>query len=154
MKAVESIFNIALVALDDKFCKTVSSALASKLDMYWADCRELIVYNLIDPKKVLETCGFDYYKKQEKSVIEDCSQYRDTVISLSFDIFKEYYSFFSNSLIIYLELNKPSLSSSPSKIAFSSRDEFLNHSVDVKIKLSKKSKVQAVNQILSYLGGL
>ena len=154
MKAVDTIFNIVLVALDDKFCKNVSSALASKLDMYWADSRELIIYNLIDPKKVLETCGLEYYKKQEKTVIENCSQYRDTVVSLSFDLFKEYHALFSNSLIIYLELNKPSLSSSPSKIAFNSRDEFLNQSVDIKIEITKKSKLQAINQILNVLGGL
>ena len=96
----------------------------------------------------------EYYKKQEKTVIENCSQYRDTVVSLSFDLFKEYHALFSNSLIIYLELNKSSLSSSPSKIAFNSRDEFLNQSVDIKIELTKKSKLQAINQILNVLGGL
>ena len=154
MKAVENILNIALVSLDDKFCKRVSSALANKLDMFWADCHDLVVYNLIDPKKVLETCGFEYYKEQENSVVKDCSQYHNTVISVGFDIFKEYYSFFCNSLIIFLDLNKEIISSSISKIAFESRKEFILKVADFRIILNKKSKTQAIKSIINMLGAL
>ena len=154
MKSLENVLNIVLIALDGKFCKNISSALAERLDMFWADCKDLIVYNLIDPKKVLKTCGLEYYKKQERKVIENCCEYRNTVISINFELFKEYNQFFKNSLIVYVGLNQKNVNSTVSHIAYDSRDEFLRLNCDHYIELNKKSKMMAVKKIIDFLGGL
>ena len=53
----KSAINIVIVALNEKFSKNVASSLAEKLDMFVSDCHDLIVYDLVNPKEVLDKCG-------------------------------------------------------------------------------------------------
>lgn len=54
MKGLKDIINILIVSLDDKFSKLVSGTLSSQLEMFNADCRDLIIYDLVNPKEILE----------------------------------------------------------------------------------------------------
>ncbi len=145
--------NIAIVSLSDKFSKTVASSLATKLDMFMVDCHEMIVYDLIDPKDVLQKCGVEYFKKRERGAIKNCAGFYNTVISVTYDIMKEYYELFSNSLIIYVKLPQERVSQAPNKLSYEHRDKTLaTISGGRVIDLDKRSSLQAVEKIISKLG--
>ena len=62
--------NILIVSLNDTFSNKVAISLADRLDMFVVDCYQMIVYDLTNPKEVLEKCGIEYFKKRERSVIK------------------------------------------------------------------------------------
>lgn len=152
MEKEKSYINIVIVSLDDKFSKNVANDLASKLDMFLADCKDLIEYDLIDPKEILNKCGFDYLKEREKGVIKNCAEYQNTVITIKYDLLKEYYEVFRDSMIIYLELSNMKVNQSINKIDYDNRNNFIKGIADLTILLDKKSKVQAVKKIIEKLG--
>lgn len=152
MKNEKTLKNIVVVSLDEKFAKNVAKALADMLEMYFADCKELIAYDLINPEEVLQKCGLEYFKKREKGVVSNCADYENTVISVSYDLFKEYNELFNNSYVVYLELPKLKLKEPPSKIAYQSRDEFLKNNADMMLSFDRKAVLSAAKQIVCRLG--
>ena len=152
MKNEKTLKNIVVVSLDEKFAKNVAKALADMLEMYFADCKELIAYDLINPEEVLQKCGLEYFKKREKGVVSNCADYENTVISVSYDLFKEYTKLFNNSYIVYLELPKLRLKEPPSKLAYQSRDEFLKDNADMMLSFDRKVVLSAAKQIVCRLG--
>lgn len=144
--------NMLIISLDEKFTKNVANILADMLEMYFADCKDLIIYDLINPKEVLQKCGYEYLQKREKGVIMNCSEYENTVISISYDLFREYSEFFSNSFVIYLELPKLKLKEPTNKIAYQSRDEFLKEKADMVLSFERKTILNAAKQIVNKLG--
>lgn len=154
MKDLKTINNLVIVSLDDNFSKAVAQTLANQLDMFGCDVKELIIYDLINPEEILEKCGYEYLKKREKGVVRSSADYQNTVISVSFDLYKEYSEEFTMSLIIYLQLQKTSIRAITSKIAYQSRDEFLKDKADIVLMLDRKSKISACKGIVEKLGGL
>ena len=152
MKDSHEIYNIVLVSLDDKFCESVSIILSDKLDMYNACCKDLVEYDLINPKDVIDKCGIEYLKKREREVVKNCSTYINTVISINFDLFKDYFDLFNNSIIIYLSLPKEKITNSVSKVSFENRNEFLLKHCNKIVFVDKKLKNNTVNKILNILG--
>lgn len=152
MKNEKTLKNMVIVSLDEKFAKNVAKTLADMLDMYFADCKELIAYDLINPEEVLQKCGLDYFKKREKGVVSNCADYENSVISVSYDLFKEYSKLFNNSYVVYLELPKLKLKEPPSKIAYQSRDEFLKNNSDMTLSFDRKAVLSAAKQIIDRLG--
>lgn len=152
MNDKQDIINIIVVSLDEKFCNSVSSFLASKLDMYYANCKDLIEYDLIDPKDVLDKCGVEYLRKREKGVIENCASYQNTIIAINYDLFKDYFQLFDKSVIIYLFVPKEKISDTINNIVFEKRDKFLTDNSDIKIYIDKKFKINTVNKIIERLG--
>ena len=148
----ENLTNIVIVSLNDKYCKNVAANLANLLDMFVADCHEMVVYDLINPKEVLEKCGLEYFKKREKSVINSCSQYYNTVLSINFELFKEYDELFDNSLIIYLKLPENRISKVVNEIDFKNRDNFLIEHSDIIIQQNKCLVQNTVKSILKVMG--
>ncbi len=145
--------NIVVVALNDKFSKGIASSLATKLDMFMVDCHEMIVYDLINPKDVLDKCGVEYFKKRERGVIRNCAEYYNTIISINYDLLKEYQELFSNSLIFYIKLPKDKINQAPNFVNYKNRDETLikisNKNV---VELDKRSSLKAVEKIMEKLG--
>ena len=152
MKNKENILNIVIVSLDDKFNKNASSLLADKLEMFFAETKELIEYDLINPKDILQKCGIEYLKAREKKVVENISIYEGTVISIPFDLFKDYFYLFDKSIIIYLELPENKVSNAINHLAYQNRHDYLINHSDITICLEKKIKRQAVNKIIEKLG--
>ena len=153
MGNISTPINIAIVSLNDKFSKTIASSLASELDMFMVDCHEMIVYDLINPKDVLDKCGIEYFKKREKGVVRNCAEFYNTIISINFDLIKEYQSLFVNTLIIYLKLPKEKIKQVPNSISYENRDETLMNIVNNKVvELDKRSSTQAVKKIMERLG--
>jgi len=145
--------NIVIVALNEKFSKAIASSLSEKLDMFMVDCHEMIVYDLIDPKDVLDKCGIEYFKKREKSVVRNCAEFYNTVVSISYELLKEYQDLFKNSLVFYVKLPKDKVLQAPSIVDFENRDDQLDKISNGNIiKLDKRSTVQAVEKIMIRIG--
>lgn len=144
--------NILIVSLNENFAKRVSSLLAENLDMHSVYCHDMIVYDLINPKEVLEKCGLEYFQKRESRVVKTCASFLNTCISIDYDLFFKYHEFFENSLIIYLDLPYEKITKVPSIVDFNNRNLFLNNWADEIIKLDKKSCNLAINYILKKMG--
>lgn len=154
MNIQKEVQNILLVSLNDNFTKKVVSLLSNKLDMYNIDCYDMVVYDLIKPKEVIEKCGYEYFKKKEKGVIKNCSTFLNTCISINFDLINQYNEYFKNSLIFYLDLPLEKINKVPDKIDFENRINILKNLADFTIKLEKKSVNNAVENILNIMRGL
>ncbi len=135
----KNITNLLLVSLDEKFCKSISKELSTRLDMYNCDCKELIVYDLIDPKDVLDKCGIEYFKKRENSVLNNCANFENTIITIDFQLFKEYFNLFNNSLIIFIFVKNKLNFKVINKIDFDYRNNFLKEKSDIIIPVDKKN---------------
>lgn len=149
---MERPINIVIVSLNDKFCKSAAQSIADSLDMFKADVKDLIVYDLINPQEVLEKCGIEYLKNRERGVVRNCSEYYDTVISINYDIFKPNIDFFQNSLVIYIKLPEGKQDKIPNKIDYKTRDEFLAENCNLLVELEQKSIKKCVEKTLQKLG--
>ena len=152
MTRQKEVQNVLIVSLNDNFTKRVASLLSEKLDMYSVDCHDMIVYDLINPKEVLEKCGLEYFKKRERGVIENCASFLNTCISIDFDLLYQYFEIFDKSLIFYLKLPYEKIAKVPDKIDFDNRNIILEKKSDKIINLEKKSVNLAVENILTKLG--
>lgn len=146
--------NILIVSLNDKFSNKVAISLADRLDMFVVDCYQMVVYDLTNPKEVLEKCGLDYFKKRERSVIKHCSEFSNTVISISYELFKEYSSLFTRSIVFYLRLPENKIEKVVNKIDFINRDKNLKKLTSATLELQRCLTIQSVNMITDKLGEL
>lgn len=153
MKDLNKVENIILVSLADKFCKGVGVLLSESLDMYNADAKDMVVYDLINPKEALEKCGIEYLKKRERGVVASVSEFTGTVISMNFDLFKDNYDLFKNSLVCYLALPLKLTEGAVNEIDFSYRDGFLKQHSDKIVVLENKIKKGATKTIINMLKG-
>lgn len=152
MKTPQSCTNILLVSLEKDFCSAVAEELSSKLQMHFSSCEELVAYHIQDKDLILERVGLEYLKKQEVKALCECASYMDTVLSVGFDLFKNNFKLFTQSIICYLRLAKDNLKDIKSKIAFDERDRFLQQHSHFKIDLTKKDKRVACGKIIKILG--
>lgn len=153
MEKINAPINIVVVALSEKFSKAIASSLANRLDMFMVDCHEMIVYDLIDPKDVLDRCGIEYFKKRERSVVRNCAEFYNTVVSINYELLKEYQNLFTSSLVFYVKLPKDKIEQIPSFVSYENRDENLTKiSNENVIELNKRSPLQAVEKIINKLG--
>ena len=81
--------NIVLVGLYDKMTKSVARRLADDFDMYLADLVEIVKYSLINEEEIENICGLQYLNKQKAKVVDDISNYENSVIHLPYSIFSE-----------------------------------------------------------------
>ena len=144
--------NIAIVSLDKKFTKSVAESLSQKLEMFVADCFDMVAYELTDPKEVIDLCGIDYFKKRQKGVVQNCAEYHDTVISVDYDLFKEYSSLFQFSYVFYLRLPKEMVKETVHLIEFESRDKFLKENTNYLVELDGTTISKAVGRVIMKLG--
>lgn len=154
MKDINKVENVVLVSLAEKFCKGVAVLLAEKLDMYNVDAKEMVVYDLINPKEVLEKCGLEYLKKRERSVISSISGFQNSVISINFNLFMDNYDLFENSFVCYLCLPEELTEGKVNLIDYHFRDEFLTKNTDLKIPLKNRVKKNAVSGIITQMKGV
>lgn len=135
--------NILLVCLDDKFIKDVSASLAEKLDLFFVDCGDMIEYDITNSKDVVKKCGFEYLKKRERGVLSGCADYENTVLSLKFEIFSEFYDCFKYSLIVFVDESNLNLNEKEMK-EYKSQKISLSEVFDVTVKKIKNSNTSSV----------
>lgn len=148
MKNAQEMINILLISLDEKFAKNVALQLANSLDMFIADTKELIEYDLSDSKEVLKTCGLDYLKKRERKVVVKVSQYENTILTIGIDLFKDYYECFENSFIIYIGRKQKYITKTINKIEYENYDEFIKEKADITVNIDKSSANNATQIIM------
>lgn len=144
--------NIVLVSLNDKFSRSVASSLASRLDMFNADCHDMLIYDLVNPKEMIEKCGIEYFKKREKGVMENCSEYHNTILTIPFELYKSYSNCFINSLVLFLRLPEGKQDKVPSELNFVARDAFLAENSHIIIAIEQKSVKKCVEKIINKMG--
>lgn len=150
----KEVINIMIVSLNYNFSKSVCEQLAIKLDMQYTDCYDLIVYDLMSPKEVLEKCGIEYFKKREKSVLNQCVDYYNTVLTMNYELFKDNYKMFNKSLIFYLLLPEDKVDKVTTKIVYENRNTFFCSQCDSIIEMSDCQVDDAVNKIINKMGEL
>lgn len=148
MKNTQEMINILLISLDEKFAKNVALQLANSLDMFIADTKELIEYDLSDSKEVLKTCGLEYLKKRERKVVVKVSQYENTILTIGIDLFKDYYECFENSFIIYIGRKQKYITKTINKIEYENYDEFIKEKADITVNIDKSSANNATQIIM------
>ena len=147
---------ILFVCLDEKFGEEVSRAFADSLNLHFANCKELIEYDLFNSGAVLSQCGEDYYLMREKKVIESTCSYEESVMFSNYDIYSHNKEIFSKySTKIYLNLPKKLLSNDETinKLDFDMRDKVLKYESDFIIN-SKKKVDATLNEIYKILRGI
>ena len=152
MNDKKEILNILIISLDEKFSKNVSSLLASELDMYFVDCKELIEYDLINPKDVLEKCGLEYLRKKERGVLSNACEYQNTVISINYSLYSLNYDLFKYSLVVYLKIDEKSLSEVVNNIEEKNYNDFLTEKADIIVDADIKKKKETKNKLIKLLG--
>lgn len=149
--------SILITSLNKEIGQVLSSQLANVLGMHYADCKELIEYDLFDSGAILQKCGIEYLTKRERSVIRDIATYENSVIFVEYDIYKNNYELLRKiHPSIYLKCAKRKLSKTEpiNEIAFEDRDKFLSDNCDLVIEVNSASKsafakiIKEINQKL------
>lgn len=143
--------NIVIVTLSGAFSQKVASSLSQKLEMLSVDCHQMIVYDLINPQEVLDKAGIEYFKRRERGVVKNCSEFLNTVVSIDFNLFYEYKNFFNNSLVFFLKLPCKLIDNVAGQIAQKDREEKIKE-ISISLTLEKRSSVEAVKKILNKMG--
>lgn len=150
----KELINIMIVSLNYNFSKSVCERLANKMDMQYADCYDLIVYDLMSPKEVLEKCGIEYFKRRERAVLKQCVDYYNTVLTMNYDLFKDNHEIFNKSLIIYLLLPEDKVDKVTNKIVYENRNTFFCSHCDSIIEIEDCQSDKAVDKIIKMMGEL
>ena len=153
MKAVY--INIVLVCLDSQFNKEICKELADKLDMFFANLKDYIEYDLLDSKAIFEKCGIEYLAQREYKATQSFAKFENAVLTVDYDLFKQNRSAFSDkSLIVYLRLGKKLLSSKETIniLSFDSRDKYLLSQCGLVVALKSKVKSKVLKEIVAQLG--
>ena len=80
--------NIVLVCLDGDFNRNICKELANKLDMFFADLKDYIEYDLLDSKTILEKCGIEYLAQREFKASQSFARFENSVLTVDFDLNK------------------------------------------------------------------
>ena len=147
--------NIVLVCLDGEFNKEISKELADKLDMFFANLKDYIEYDLLDSKAILEKCGIEYLNEREFKATQSFAKFENAVLTVDYDLFKQNRQAFTNkSLITYLRFSKKLLNATETinKLSFENRDQYLLSQSGLVINLKSKVKSRALKQIIAQIG--
>ena len=149
--------SILLVCLNEDFGRSVSKKFAEGLSMHFADCKELVEYDLFNSGQILNQCGKDYYLMREKKVIMMACGYENTLMFSGYDLFNHSREVFKlRSTIVYLRLSK-NLLTEKDKIdilAFDMRNSDLEKESDVIVDIKKLNQSHALKEIYKVLGAI
>lgn len=147
--------NLVLVCLDGEFNKMICKELADKLDMFFADLKDYIEYDLLDSKEVLEKCGLEYFAEREFHASKSFAKFENAVLTVDYDLFKQNRNAFTNkNMIIYLRLNKKMLSEKETIniLSYEARDKYLLSQCGLVIAIKNKTKAKAIKEVMTQIG--
>lgn len=153
--------NITVICLVNGFKKRIAKALADELDMMYADCNDVMEFNLINTD-MINIVGQDYFDKNESKTLEMLCGYENTVLTINFSTLnkKNNINAINNScLIVYLkmkfdlfvELNKMEVLGTLNKIneiAFKDRDALMTNISDVQVDIDEIDSQTVIKNIL------
>lgn len=147
----ENVENIVLLCLDGEYSRLVSQELAEKLEMFFADLKGYIEYDLIDTRQVLETCGVEYLRQREEKAAQTFARFQNSVLTVDFDLFKQNRSAFDErNLIIYIRLPQKEIDGKEviNKLSFDLRDEFAKNNAKIVVEIKSKNINKTVKAII------
>ena len=97
--------SLMFVCLDEVYRGICSKNVADELGLYYANCRDLIAYDLVERDKVRELCGVEYLQKREQKVIKDISKYENVLVDIDFDTLFNNVELFYVINLFYKQLN-------------------------------------------------
>lgn len=149
--------SILFVCLNESFGKEICKDLAESLLMHFADCKELVEYDLFNSGELLSQFGEEYYLMREKKVIKMTCSYENSLMFSNYDIFNHNKDIFSQKATkVYLKLPKKLLPENDkiNLIAYETHDEELKKNCDLIINIKKLTKKSALKEIIRVLGDL
>lgn len=76
--------NICMVGLLKTYTKNVAKCVADALEMFYADVRELMEFDLINLAEASKVAGLDYIERQENNKIKTLATYDNTIFTLDY----------------------------------------------------------------------
>ena len=103
--------NIIFVGLDYGFVKNVVEEFSTDNNMHPLDTNGLIEYSLINPQKVKDVCGVEYFEREQKKIILSMCDYENVAINLPYELIlnEEYYEIFKKFPIVFIDVDKNTL---------------------------------------------
>ena len=142
--------SILIVCLNSNIGQEVAHTLADNLNMLFANCRDIVNYEVFDSKSVIEKCGLEYFQKKEQSAIKHISKYENSVIFVDYEYFLKGYNYFINNCnFVYIKIKKKQLSVDDdiNFLAFEERDKELEQNCEFVVTV-KSNTEKTVNEIL------
>lgn len=167
-------YNYVLINIANINVKKFSLSLSEKLGYYYLNIEDLVDYSLFDKEKMVDICGINYMKKEEKKIINSINSYEKTIASMNYETFSNNVENINkNNKIIYLNIHKIQLEEELNKleesvkkqksvsskksimisnfkkalIVFEERDKFIRKNCDIEVKYDISNIEEAVNSI-------
>ena len=124
--------NICMVGLINNYTKNVSKCVADALEMFYADVRELMEFDLINIAEASQIAGLDYIEKQESNKIKTLATYENTIFTLDYLCLNKETNLKnvkSGALIVYLKVGKTLLKKLLEKEELPNSEEMLLESM-------------------------
>ncbi len=148
---------ILFICLDEKLGESVSKEFADNLSMHFANCRELIEYDLFNSQAVFSQCGEEYYLMRERKVAKMACGYENSVMFATYDIYhhsKEIFDKFATKIYIKIPEKQLSNEYTISKLNYTERDEELKASANFVVEVKRANTKLILKEIYKILGGI
>ena len=161
--------NLLVLSLENNLTKQTKQKLAETLDLFFVDADDILQYNMIDDD-MLETCGKEYFEKEQKKVLLGLAEYENSLVSGRFNLFFKddmIKNFQSKFIVIYLRVDKKLLNEYQSNkkftvlnqsknnlLAFDVEDKILCKNADIVVKTTNNDDENIKNfkqQLLKFV---
>ena len=102
--------NLCIIGLTTSFTKRILNALATKLDMLYADVNEMLEFDLIDVVEAREKTSASYIDGLETKKIKELSTFDNVIVGMDYQTFMKGNNSqvaLNNYYVLFLNLNEP-----------------------------------------------
>jgi len=147
--------NIAIVSLETNISKKISKQIAEKFDMFFADTNDILSYKLQN-KKFENNIDINLLEKKQKELLNDINNYENTTIFCNFELLTQSNNLEiikNNAILVYLKVDKDEFQKDNLSFnlgyAFDFEDKFCEQNCDIKIEITKDTKIDDILNILT-----
>lgn len=156
--------NLVIIGFDYKKVKCLAKKLSDMLGMYFLDILDYIEYDLANKEEMIQTCGIDYYLKQESKIVSSSFTFENMVLNIRYN---QLYSYLKNfelpehNIIIYLQTDEKNISKRVLKdessfnsdtigniLTFENRDKFLKQNSQIICSYNSFNEKNIIKDIL------
>ena len=91
----------------------MAKKLSDLLGMYFLDILDYIEYDLANKEEMINTCGLDYYLKQEEKIVSSSFTFENMVLNIRYNQMYAYlrnYKIPEHNILIYLQTDEKNIS--------------------------------------------
>lgn len=121
--------NLCIIGLAKDFTDNICKNLSSKLDMFYANVKDIVEFELFDLNKVEEICGKEFLLKEKTSIVRRICAYENTLININYAELNEenVLNIVHNScLLIYIRLDKDRFELEQEKVNSNQNEKIIN----------------------------